>query len=33
MSDAAFEELAGKAASLAATHRQKQQQAYAPPSW
>lgn len=33
MSDAAFDELTSKAASLAATQRQKQQQPYAPPAW
>lgn len=33
LSDAAFDELAGKAASRAAAARQKQQQPYAPPDW
>jgi hypothetical protein len=33
MSDDAFEELASKAASLAATQRAKQQQPYSPPAW
>lgn len=33
LSDAAFDELASKAAGRAAAARQKQQQPYAPPDW